>query len=432
MKFIKLKYINWIIGLIVVGIVLYKGLILKADSSGFITAQPIRSAGYPLVILLFNIIFGKFALKVLFVTQPVLILISIHYFLDFLKLKFKLTDFIILLISPLFYFYLYRIGGYIMSDPLSLVFLLLSIKFLLEAVFDNNQKAMFIFYINLIILVLIRGQFYFLYPVTIFVVLFLYFKNRDLKSLVKNMVYLLVVIVLTNVLDKTYHYVKHNRFISTPYTGLQLVTDALYVSKASDSILFKNNEREMFKKISTNIMEQGLTMDQIKIQNPAVEWTEVIFHYTNSYNDICHRNAKVIIGSYFNDPENIDYWKNIDNITLNMARKIILKHPKEFFKLYIYDILRNGFFSNIYFIFFMLILIISLGTVYKDPENKIYLFLVLSSLIVISNLLLVALVEPVLDRYSFYANILYYTSLFIVVANEYLFHQKINNKEESI
>jgi len=433
MKIIKYQHLTWAIGLLVMAYLIYQGPRLVPDSNSFIYAGPTRSAGYPLIIIFIQMIFGKYAIGALFYVQLFLTLFSIQYFLKYLKSNFNLSDLITFLISFIFYFYFYRIGGKITSEPFSFILLLFSIKYLLEAVFNDSIKSMYIFYALLVFLVLVRGQFYFLYPIVLFVIVFSFYKNRNWNLSIKYLAFLIATIIVTNLADRTYHFAKHGRFIGTPFTGLQIVTDALYVAQETDSNLFENElEKEMFARVYANISDQELILENLKRQNPDVGPGEIIYHYNYTYNKICHENTKIIVGSYFEDPENIDYWKSIDEVTLNMAIKLIQRHPVEFLKLYIYDILRNGYFSNIFLIFFLIVLVFGLIAIYQDPEDKTYFFLVLSSLIVISNFLLVALVEPILDRYSFYGNILYYTSMFIVVANGYNHSLKKYRKTEHI
>lgn len=415
------KYLNILVGIIVFIYHLYKGMNITRDTSGYIETEPIRSAGYSSLIIFFQFIFEKQFLFIIFLVQLAILLFSIYYFLSFIKKRFQLTSFVVFLISIIFYFYYYRYGGNISTEPLSYAFFLLFIKFLLEAILESKEKSLLISYGLLIVLVLIRGQFYFLYPVVIVVLLFLFFKNHEWKFLLKYLSYFIIIIIISNLLDKTYHYIRHDKFVGTPFTGLQLVSDALYVSKLSDSIAFDGVNKEMYIKIYQKITDQGLTLESLNKKSPS----EIIFHYNHAYNEISHRNAKVVVGSYFENSEDINYWKKIDETTIEMSKKLISKNPIKFLKLYVYDILRNGFLSNVFLIFFVIVLIYSMSFIYKSPNSELYVFLVLASLMVIFNYLLVALVEPILDRYSFYSSIIYFTSLFIIVS-------KINkvNKQE--
>ena len=224
------------------------------------------------------------------------------------------------------------------------------------------------------------------------------------------------VFISSNLVDRTYHYFQHGKFIQTPFTGLQLVTDALYVSNRSDAKLFNNKlEKEAFTAIIDSIERKGLTLKSLKNEKPSVGPSEVIYHYTHSYNDICHRNAKVILSSYLSSSEGINHWKEIDEISMKMARKIILNNPIDFFKLYVYDILRNGFYTNGILIFFIISFLYSVHRILWIRNDHVLIFLVLSSMCLVFNFLLVALVEPILNRYSFYTSILYFTGIFIII-----------------
>ncbi len=408
------KYLNWIFGVFLVLYAFYSSKMIQPDTIGYIEAYPIRSAGYTSIVILFESLFGKFGLKLLVFIQAVLTLFSIQYFLKFLKRIFKLSDFVILLIAFISYFYLYKIGTNLATDLISFAIFLFCMKFFFEAILEDRPKSLYWFYGLLIVLVLIRSQFYFLYPITLLGLVFWYFKNGNLRFFLKNIGLLALIIITTNLLDRSYHYVKHGSFMGTPFTGLQLVTDALYISEESDSLLFDGVKQEMFNKIYSNLEDKNLLMGTLVSKDSTIDRDKIIHHYNYAYNEICHRNAKIIIGSYFKNPRSIGYWKSIDTITIDMALKIIAKHPKKFFKMYTLDIMRNGFFNSFFFLFFTLTFIYCMSEFYKDQEDKVLLFLLLSSIIVISNFLLVALVEPILERYSFYTTVLYYTALFIL------------------
>jgi len=410
------KYLNILTGLFVLIFLLVKGMHIGEDTSGYLETDPIRSAGYSSVILFFQFIFEIHYLYVIFLVQLAFVLFSIYYFLNFIKDRFQLTNFTVFLISFIYFYYYLKFAGNISTEPLSYAFFLLFVKFFLEALFDSNKKSLFISYGLLIILVLIRGQFYFLYPVVIVVLLFLFFKNRDWKFLLKNLSYFFISIIIANLLDKTYHYIRHDKFVGTPFMGLQLVTDALYVSKQSDSIAFEGINKEMYIKISKKITDQGFTLESLKKNISSVSPSQIIFHYNHAYNEICHRNAKVIVGSYFKNPKKIEYWENIDEITIEMAKKIIIRNPFDFIKIFVYDILRNGFFSNSILIFFIIGLVYSVRFMNTSLNNELFIFLIFASLLVIMNYLLVALVEPILQRYTFYTSVIYYTSLFIFIS----------------
>ena len=419
MKYLKFKYLYIILGILLTCYLLSQGVKYYPDSIGYIEGQPIRSAGYSIIILVFKLLFGASGLYILYIFQLIIILLTILSLINFLKKRFKLTETVVLMLSLFFYYAFYRIGRGIATEPLALTFFLLSIRFLLEAIQDRKLKPLIKYFISLFLLVLIRAQFYFLYPVTIVVILYIYIVNRDLKMTGKAIVLFIITILSVNLMDRTYHFVKHDRFISTPYTGLQLVTDVLYISEKKDSIYIKDAfHRKLFDEIQDSLSVQNLTFKSFNSQNKNAENAQIINHYNYAYNEICHRNAKVIFGKYINNEGSMDYFKEIDEMTLEISKNIVLNKPKQFLKLYMDDILRNGFGSNIFFIFFMATFIFGLIKTYQEVTNEKYVFLVLASLIVINNYLLVALVEPILIRYSIYSSIIYFSAILILIEDK--------------
>lgn len=415
MKIKPFKYLYILLGGLITIFLAFKDIKIYPDSIGYIEGQPIRSAGYPLIVSFFEMLFGSYGLQVLNIVQLLIILGVIVYLLNYLKKAFKLSDLTLLLLSFLFYYALYRIGNGIATEPLALALFLLCIKFLLQFIFEHSLKAILQYFIILSLLILIRAQFYFLYPVTLIVIMYLYYKNRDMKLMLSSLIFMVLTVISLNVVDRTYHYMKHNAFISTPYTGLQLITDALYISEKKDTVFISNTfERKLFGEIQQKLTEQNLTYETLKSNNENIETAQIVHHYNYAYNEICHRNAKVIIGSYLNNPGSIAFYKEIDKITLSISKDIIRNKPKKFFTLYAHDIMRNGFGSNIFFIFFVATFAYGVLMIFKVKQDKKYIYLVLGCLMVISNFLLVALVEPILIRYSIYSSIVYFSALLIL------------------
>ena len=160
----KFKILNLSIGLAILVYHIFHGYKINPDSMGYIEAAPIRSSGYSLIVLLFQKLFHGFALKALHIFQVSFLFLSIQYFLRFLKNYFQITDLMVCLISLLVYFYMYRFGNIIGSEPIAYALFLYVVKFLLEFLFNKKFKSFLIFCILLSALVLVRAQFYFFYP----------------------------------------------------------------------------------------------------------------------------------------------------------------------------------------------------------------------------------------------------------------------------
>ena len=65
-------------------------------------------------------------------------------------------------------------------------------------------------------------------------------KFRRKPAIFKFLLLSILVFFVSNFLERTYHWAFHGKFISTPFTGIQLATNAFYASKDNDYQLFND------------------------------------------------------------------------------------------------------------------------------------------------------------------------------------------------
>ena len=105
-------------------------------------------------------------------------------------------------------------------------------------------------------LILLRTQFYFFYPILFILLCWYGFKKMPSKFLLFFALTIIFFASLTNIADRTYHYVKHGYFKTEPLSGLILVIQPLFLSKSIVLDDFKNaNDRDFAKSLLSNMYE---------------------------------------------------------------------------------------------------------------------------------------------------------------------------------
>src|SRR5690606_41959121 len=96
---------------------------------------------------------------------------------------------------------------------------------------NTQQNKNFIYlFTSLFILILTRKQFLFLVPIGILILMYVSFKTKNYKKHICVFSVFLCVLFFVSIADKTYHKIKYNHIVSTPCSGIHIITPALYVA----------------------------------------------------------------------------------------------------------------------------------------------------------------------------------------------------------
>ena len=387
-------------------IIFQRGVIFSPDSNGYLVPTIIRSPIYPLFINICRLIAGTHYLTLLILSQIAIGLASITVFCSFLFKQFNLNKWIVLSLSfILFSPYLFgmQIGNIIGTEPLAYPLYLITFKYILEAFNTGKFKKFALAFCWATVLILTRSQFLFLYPLILIIILyFLVFTGMNKKSLLKISIVFSVFIIGCISLEMTYHKLTNDKFIRTPFLGIQLVTNALYVSESKDSVLFKpGTEKEIFIKIIKEAERKKLTLSTFA-NNAGFSY---IHHYDTAYNELCWRTMFPILQSNIKHNDITDLYIQADKLTLSISKQLIYHNWREFLSLYAKNIYNGlgGFLGFTWSIstFFCLMFTLFLG----NRSNEL-MFLIIISICNVFNYMLVALVEPIMLRYSFYTEII--------------------------
>lgn len=394
---------------------LIQGIGFQPDSNSYIDNSITRAPIYPLFIDFCRWFAGESYLTAILLIQLIFGFYSIITFCFYIQKTFKIPLWLFYLLSLiLFTPYLpdLAIGNFVLTEGLAYPMFLIVSKYLFRSVIMKSTRDAIIYFILCIPLILIRGQFLFLYPVSILLLIYLFINAQNgKKRVILLTVVFIVCVITTDISERCYNYVEHSRFVKAPFTGIQLLTPALFISDETDKEIFTDvAQRQLFE----NWFEE-MKNNKANINYPEQEGQVEVEHFLNKYNVICWQ---IVAPSMSKAPlaktETKDSWINFDKVATHMAISLI----KDNWKGYIFLNSQNCivglsqiFFDNVkltILLFWLLcyILIINLILIIYGDNNPIYLFSFFVIVIHFTNLGAVSLVEPILVRYAFYTNVL--------------------------
>lgn len=391
---------------------LNQGVILRSDGYGYLKAIIIRSSLYPSVLSFYHVFFKPGVYQPLVFAQLLLGFYAAGYASKKLQTFFLFDDAIrytcsLIFLTP-YFFGDYRFGNTIMSEAITYPLYLIAFSLLLKGLLQHETKAILKFTGILMILMLARRQFLFVYPAfAVILTYFALFKRTKLPlSLIVGV--FLISIIATNLIERSYQYLMHDHFETIPFTGFQLTVAPLYVSKPSDAIHFSDPKvRALFSEIHAKLEKKNATLHSLKPNK--VEVDHFYHHFAGVYNTICWGTVKTTLAEH-----GISDWYEIDKITLEMAKTLIQLHPKEWFKLYFSSVkFKMG---GYYYLFFLSAVLILSFFKSIHSKDKLSLSLFVVSLFTFANYTAVALVEPINRRYACYTETMQICMFLICIA----------------
>lgn len=417
-KYINLDYFLYFFILLICFIFFIKtGPIYYPDSDGYLNMWLIRSIGYTLFIAFFKLVFGENYIPFLLFAQFLLCISSCLYLTKCIQKTIQLNKWLLLvifgfLIVPIVYEI--NVSNSILSESLAYPLYLFIVGNLLLIFVNNQIKNYYFLFLLTYLLILVRGQFLFIVPVLIIGILILAFKNGFTKKsgLLILLAFLIPILAITT--DVIFHKIAHNKAIETPWTGIQMATLPFFVADKNDVVLFDSKvEQDYFNHIYKKIQDKKIALNQL---HPEQDPTD--FYFTN-YTTICNKTLNDDGLLFFDSKLSTDE-KIIQNekITAAIAIPLLKDNFKKWFGIYIQNV-SKGFGSSKMMLLYAIIFCLSLF-VFIKKEKRISLFIVMPLLLLFGNVFLVALVEPVLSRYTFYNNWILITIVLFLFQNTFL------------
>jgi len=402
--------------ILIVGYLISIGIKYAPDSKGYLEMHPIRTPLYPLIIKLLQLAGGHYFHLLTLVFQIGIGITAVYIFSSYWMQTFNLPIWITFLISLVCFapYIISENGNYILSEAIAYPLFLIAMRYFFSALLSKKFNHFYIYLLFLLLLILTRSQFLFLYPLSFLALIYLFYNAKNEKiAIIKLFVAFIFCIILTNVFERSYFYFKYHKFKTIPFTGIQIATPAFYLTKANDIKLFTDStEIKYFSDVYKIISDNNWTWNY----NTKLNGNKGMSYYGSVYNKICHGAiepiAEVLYKKIIND-NTMDGYIAIDQLTSKIALKIINANKMRYFKLYTMNLI-EGIGGKHYTVFFLILFLLSF-LIFCKTKNIYALFTFSVCCINISNVALIAILEPTnLYRYTIYNDALFSTLLIII------------------
>lgn len=384
------------------------------DSQGYLDMAIYRSPIYPMFLSFLKFISGDIFNTLTLIVQLGLSLFAVNYLITNLKKHIKAHSIWYILLTLVLLipcFYNENIANRFLSEALAYpLYLLVVAKFLNS--FIQEQKRQLLYGLGvLFVLMLTRGQFIYLVPIALLLLVFISYKKKAFK---KNSWLFLVILlfpILVSTTDKIYHSVKHEAFVSTPWSGIHLLTPAMYVADKEDVSVFTTEEEKIFfKGIYDKLEEKNLNIHHLDLQERDDETSFYIVNFPKIANHTIFDDGKNLIEDGLSENET---FIAIDTLTKKMTMPLVINNLIPWGKLYLKNSI-NAFGNSKYFFLYIIILVFSFLKLRKTDSPKIK-FIAMGSLLTFANIATVAIGIHTAKRYMFYNDWILFLIVFILL-----------------
>lgn len=391
----------WVLVLIAIVLNFVREPIYSFDTYSYLRADVTRFPGYILFIRTFEAVFGEFYDRFIVGFQLALGMFSVWLVHRNCSRLFSLgllnrTILLLLLVFP--FFPPLDVALNLSSEGISYPFYLLAINSVLVFLFGTGKRQGVWFVIFFLALCLTRGQFVVMAPV---VALVYFLKERKRFSWSRTTPFLLLILALPLIvqfLDSSYRKVFYGHFHTTPYSYVNAITLPLFVSKASDANVLEDPDVEtIFLHSYQHIDSLGLLSS--KVEGGLSEKYQ-LFH--NNFPKICNQNIHEFGLHYYLDkglPPPTHAFA-IESSCKALFPILIERNFTEWLQLVFAGIF-YGFGS---FVLFLVVVVLAVwGLIRSWHQFSLKSgFILLGTLLLLSNALVVAVASHSISRYLFY------------------------------
>ncbi len=397
--------ITYIVYAITFLFLVFKGPIFSPDSYSYLNTEISRFPGYVICMRVFKYILGPDFGHLLVAFHMLFGFSTIHFtlkgFQNLLKLNFWSVLFIFgVLISP--YFQSIYVANNITSEGLSYPFYLVFITASALLIFNNNKKMLLWSSFAFILLTLTRGQFI----ICSVIVAFIYgIKHYVGKTLKPNFIVIIVLVCLpflSKTLDSLYRKILFDHYVSTPYSYVNAVALPLFISHEDNINLIESQESKDIFEFSYKRID---SLDLLSSKDKGDHYYRYKrFH--NNFPPICNQNIHSGGIKYFYNKGFSAYESYIktEQVCKSLMLPLIKANFKEYITLYFTSIMYG--FKSIPLAIAILALAFWSFIKCLKKFNLLYGIILLTTLLALSNAMIVAVACHSIDRYLFYNNFL--------------------------
>ncbi|GLB52965.1 hypothetical protein NBRC110019_20050 [Neptunitalea chrysea] len=401
---------------IVVGAVsLSKPMQLAPDSSGYINMEIIRSPTYPMFLQLLQSLFGKGYLTATLILQNLINFWAVYYLVRSLRKTIPMNGIwyallLVILLVPCVY--TVNIVNMVLSGALAYPLYLVVVGLYIKAFIKERITYLLYAMPWLFVLILTRSQFLFLVVAGFLLGLFTIYNSKNYRKGMLVLGLFLLLPILTSQADKLYHKVVHGAYVNTPWTGIHLLTPAMFVANSSNADAFDDSvERAFFKKMIARLEAKKLTLNTLELGNNETDITFYVDNYTQIANHTLYDEGKELLGANLTEDEK---YMQLDALTKDMVPTLVLLNFKKWAAINLKNFI-YGFDSARYALVFFILLIFSGIKLSTGTANEVVKFIFLGVLLTFLNVGLVATGIHTIRRFMFYNDWVLYAMLFMLL-----------------
>ena len=361
---------------------------------------------YHFIIRIIQSMFITFNSIVIF--QTFLIGLGIIFFTKTIS-KYLYLNIIIEIIIALFLFLpILTFYNHLLTEPLSYAFSLFFVSFVIRLIYNFNILNLVWNSFFVVVLLLMRNQFIFLYPVILFLYLGIFYINKSKKKLILFIISFISIIFIHNSLIFLNKYSNKNLIVdkTLEYNGSgafrYIYIDAIYISTVQDLEIFKDKD---LQKTLTKIIEET---DKEKL---SMEHYNGRGHFGSSFQILKD------LSNFF--LYNLAIKKN--TTVIDLKKKIAIKLIKKNYKRYIKHLFKKFYDSTWLFLFLPLFIMLAAFPNFLKQKSNFSLFVLFLSAFTVANHSIVYLFGRVQPRYFIYTDFILLIFIFIFF---YIFYKK--------
>ncbi|MCS6912197.1 MAG: hypothetical protein RMK29_05950 [Myxococcales bacterium] len=365
-----------------------------ADTSTYLAHAMHRTPGYPLFLDVMQRVGGDRYLVAVQLTQLVVGVVCALHLTRTLRCLFSLPLWLAALTHLLLLVPQARYGHVAATESLSYSLFLLLLSLLTRSFFDRSQRSVLGVAATLFLLVLVRPQFVFLFPLSALYLGWLFVSRRALRRNLVAAAAFAVLLPGSVLAQAVYNLVFHGRFARIPFTGVQAITVALYLAEPGDEqLLPPGRGRQYFAHLLRQVQAHGWHRHA---RPPGRSYFD---HFNQVY---VHTYLDAVIPGYLRllgkDALGPDDWVELDRLTLDIALRMFL-HRLGPMALHVLKQMQE---TAGHLPLLMVCLVVLPLLLHQRTGMPGALALVAVGMMGLANYVLVALVEPLGARYTMY------------------------------
>ena len=353
---------------------------------------------YPSIIMIMQSIFAT--LNSVVMLQTFFMTFGIVFFTKTASKYFNLDIPTKILVALFLFLPIIKFYNHILTEPFGYAFSLLFVSFVVRLIYNFNIPNLVWITIFVVVLLLTRNQFIFLYPVTLLLYLGMSISHSSKKTFALLIISFLSIILIHNSLSSLNKYKKKNSienqtlFNSNSGAFNFIYIDAIYISTIQDIEIFKDDD---LKKALAKIFKE--THDQ----KALLEHYDGRGHYGYSFPIILIESHSLL--------KDLGIQKNTSRAKLK--KEISIKLIKANFKEYVKLLFKKFYDSTWLFIFVPFFMMLASFPVFLKQKSNFSLLIIFISTFSVANHSIIYLFGRVQPRYFIYTDFILLIFFFI-------------------